>query len=110
MADFDDSRWDYALEYEDEVVGWGLRPPGCDVPGTTVSSETDPNGNPIICPEFFDWGDSKFIWRPDLDLDNTILCRYTLSHARNQAAASVPWVVTTAVMALFFHGYSVLTH
>lgn len=77
-VDFDDSRWEYALEYPDEEVGWKVRPPGCTEPGTIVSSELDPEGNPYLCPEYQDWGASKFIWRPDLNLDNTILCRYTL--------------------------------
>lgn len=101
MAGFDDSRWDFALEYEDEMVGWGLRPPGCEVPGTTVSSELDPSGEPIICPEFFNWGDSKFIWRPDLDLDNTILCRYVFSQGSSIAVTQTASVFLVATIAFF---------
>ncbi len=100
-AGCDDSRWDYALEFDDEMVGWGLPPPGCEVPGTTISSGLDPNGDQIICPQYFNWGESKFIWRPDLDLDNTILCRYTLSYAATPAA-SVLLVVTCVMVFQFF--------
>lgn len=53
----------------------GLPPLNCSVPGTIISAEVDPNGDPITCPQNLDWGESKFIWRADLD--NTILCRYT---------------------------------
>ena len=78
QLDFDDSRWDYALEYTDEEVKWGLPPANCTVPGNIISSETDPQGNPITCPQNLDWGNSKFIWGTNLDLENWLLCRYTV--------------------------------
>ena len=59
--DFDDSRWDFALEYTDEEVKWGLPPTNCTIPGTIVSPDRDPQGNPITCPQNLNWGDSKFI-------------------------------------------------
>ena len=76
---FDDSHWEYALEFNEDDAGWGLRPQGCTNPNTIISPELDPKGENITCPENINWGDSKFIWRPDLDLDNHLLCRYTLS-------------------------------
>lgn len=72
---FDDSRWDYSMEFSDAEVRWGLPPLGCDT-GAIIATETDDDGNPITCPQNLDWGESKFIWRPDLDLENRILCRY----------------------------------
>ena len=90
MSGFDDSRWEYASEFTPEEVGWGLRPAGCENPGTVISSEVDSNGDPITCPENLDWGNANFIWRPSLDLDNRIVCRYTVkleeSGTRNAAA------------------------
>lgn len=81
MPDFDDSHWEYSLEYLNESqVGWGLPPEGCTDPNTYISSELDSFGNQITCPQNLDWGDSKFIWRPDLSLDNYIRCRYTFKH------------------------------
>ena len=77
--DFDTSAWENAIEYEDEFVGWGLPPTDCDDPTVYVSPDTDRDGNPLTCPRQIDWssyGDSKFIWGDDLDLDNTIHCRY----------------------------------
>lgn len=74
---FDDSRWDYAMEFSDAEVGWGLLPAGCET-GAIITRETDDNGDPITCPQNLDWGESKFIWRPDLDLENRILCRYSI--------------------------------
>ena len=76
LPGFDDSSWEYALEWEDEVVGWGLCPAGCDDPNTIISS--DPNGDNVTCPENLNCSESRFIWRPDLLLGNGILCRYTV--------------------------------
>lgn len=78
MPGFDDSRWEYALEWEDSVVGWGLPPTGCTDPNTYISADTDSEGVNLTCPQNLDWGESKFIWRPDLNLDNHLLCRFTL--------------------------------
>ena len=74
----------YALEYSDIDVGWGLEPNRCADPGNPViSNQLDPNGVNMTCPRNVDWGTSKFIWRPDLDLDNRILCRLTVNSAAN---------------------------
>lgn len=75
---FDDSRWEFATEFDVSFTGWGLPPPGCSEPGAYISTMLDPNNNTIICPQNLDWGESEFIWRPALNLDNRILCRYTL--------------------------------
>ena len=80
-TDFDDSHWEYALEWDEDYVGWGLRPEGCTDPNTIISPELDPNGDNITCPENLDWGSSVFVWRPDLNLDNHLLCRYTMKLA-----------------------------
>lgn len=78
LPDFDDSHWEYAFEYDDETAGFGLPPPGCEDPNVYISSEQDPNGVNLTCQNNLNWGTSKFIWRPDLNLDNHLLCRYTL--------------------------------
>ena len=59
-------------------VGYGVPPAGCSDPDTYISSEVDSNGDNYTCQNNLDWGTSEFIWRPDLDLDNHILCRYVL--------------------------------
>ena len=82
MPNFDDSHWEYAQEWDEDYVGWGLRPEGCDTNSSTIiSPQLDPNDDNITCPENLDWGNSVFIWRPDLNLDNHLLCRYTLKVA-----------------------------
>ena len=75
---FDDSNWENSIEYDETMTIWGLRPAGCEVPNTVVSSQLDPNGDNMTCPEWVDWDTSRFIWREDLALDNTIHCRYTV--------------------------------
>lgn len=85
LPTFDDSNWENAIEWNDNMVGWGLRPTGCDVPNTYISSDVDSNGDNLTCPEWIYWGTSRFIWREDLALDNTIHCRYTVRAARGAA-------------------------
>lgn len=82
--DFDESGWEYATVWDEEYVLpriWPFFPPGCRDPNTYVSTGQDVYGVNLTCPSNLDWGISKFIWRPDLDLDNRILCRYTLKVA-----------------------------
>lgn len=93
---FDDSRWEYALEYEEETAGYGLPPANCSTNGTIISGEPDVNGDPVTCPQNLDWGDARFIWRSDLALDNTILCRYTV----NSGAAGVPVIFASVSLTL----------
>lgn len=81
-VDFDDSGWEFATEWEDDYTRpfvWPAFPEGCEDPNTVISPQLDKDGNNITCPSNINWGESKFIWRPDIDLDNRILCRYTLS-------------------------------
>lgn len=85
---FDDSRWENATEFDVSFAGYGLPPPGCTEPGAYVSTMLDPNGDVIICPQNLDWGESSFIWRPELNLDNHILCRYTLKLEDSGTATS----------------------
>ena len=90
---FDDSRWAYALEYSVESVGYGPLPAGCEDPNTYISRDTDTDGVNFTCQNNINWGDSKFIWRPDLDLDNYVLCRYTLVLEDSRAFSVLPSVV-----------------
>ena len=97
---FDDSHWEYATEFDEAFTGYGLPPPGCTVPGAYVSTDLDPNGDPIICPQNLDWGESSFIWRPALNLDNHILCRYTLQLGSSADAVMCSFaVLLVAVLA-----------
>jgi len=90
---FDDSHWEYALEYSASVVGYGLPPPGCEVPGTYISTDN------TTCPENLDWGEANFIWRPDRDLDNTILCRYMVKQEASGAVSAGKCFTCIAIMA-----------
>ena len=79
--DFDDSGWEYATEWDDKYVRpfvWPAYPENCRDTDEVISPQLDANGDNMTCPSNIDWGSSKFIWRGDLDLDNRILCRYTL--------------------------------
>ena len=90
QPEFDDSGWEFATEWDDEYVRpfvWPAFPEGCRDPGRVISPELDENGNNMTCPSNVDWGESKFIWRPDIDLDNRILCRYTFSLAGSGSAS-----------------------
>lgn len=89
---FDDSRWEYALEYSVEEAGFGPLPTGCEDPNTYISSDMDDNGMNITCQNNVNWGASKFIWRPDIDLDNHVLCRYTLKLEDSKAFINTPSV------------------
>ena len=59
---FDDSCWEFAFEYTEAQTGYGLLPAGCETPEALVSSDVDPNGDPITCQNNVDWGNSEFIW------------------------------------------------
>ena len=87
---FDDTRWQYAQEYEDNEAGFGVPPLGCDNPNTVVSTAVDPNGVNLTCQANVNWGAygqrARFIWREDLWLDNTLLCRYTLTRGAGNNA------------------------
>ena len=98
LPTFDDSNWENAIEWNDSRVGWGLPPTGCEEPSTYISSETDPNGDNLTCPEWIDWGSSRFIWREDLALDNTVHCRYTVRAARGGAAMFVSLSMTLIIL------------
>lgn len=86
---FDDSHWEYAFEYSEESAGYGPLPPGCEDPNTYI---VDVNGVNLTCQNNVNWGNSKFIWRPDLDLDNYVLCRYTLVLEDSKAFSVLPSV------------------
>ncbi len=88
--DFDDSNWEFALEWDDDYVGWGLPPTGCDNSSVYISPDTDPSGNPLTCPRQLNWGASKFIWRDDLDLDNAIHCRYIYNEELDDDNGAIP--------------------
>ena len=95
---FDDSRWEYALEYSPPSVSYGSLPAGCEDPNTYVSRAVDANGVNYTCQNNVNWGDSKFIWRPDIDLDNYVLCRYTL---RSKAFTVLPSFAFITILSVF---------
>ena len=101
LPTFDDSNWESSIEFDETMTIWGLRPAGCEVPNTVVSSELDPNGDNMTCPEWVDWGTSRFIWREDLALDNTIHCRYTVKVATGGASVLAS-LSTTAILLITF--------
>ena len=69
-TDYDDSDWDNATEYDDDVVGWGVSPSNYYLNVYNTS---------VIDPLWLNWSDSgsTFIWQSSLDFDNRILCRYS---------------------------------
>ena len=94
---FDDSGWEYSTEWDDDYVSpfvWPAFPTGCTDPDTVISPQLDENGDNMTCPSNLNWGESKFIWRPDIDLDNRILCRYTLK----QTSGTLPVMFNAVVM------------
>ena len=99
LPTFDDSNWENSIEFDETMTIWGLRPDGCEVPNTLVSSELDPNGDNMTCPEWVNWGTSRFIWREDLALDNTIHCRYTVKVATGGTSV-IASLSTTLVLLL----------
>ena len=105
LPTFDDSNWENAIEWNDTMTIWGLRPAGCEVRNTYISSDVDPNGDNLTCPEWIDWGSSRFIWREDLALDNTIHCRYTVRTARGGAAILVSLSITSILLLAILGNY-----
>ena len=97
QPDFDESYWEYALEYPN-WTDWGLLPTGCDNPDTYISSDVDPNGMNVTCPSNLDWGETETIWREDLDLDNWLLCRYTLKLSDSGTVAMHEGLLQLTVM------------
>merc|ERR1711879_307568 len=66
--------WYDATEFTDGETGWGVTP----------------NCTQYICPEYLDWSiwsedgqNASFIWGPDLNFHNRIICRY--SFYRNES-------------------------
>lgn len=101
QTDFDDSNWEYATVWKDDYVRpfvWPAFPTGCTDPATVISPQLDANGDNMTCPSNLDWGASEFIWRPDLDLDNRILCRYTVKQGSSSSRALLPKALGAAVM------------
>lgn len=86
---FDDSSWKQATEYSESDAGWGMTPSYSNgLCKTLTDPETRQNKNPdslattsdeCLAPKSQNWGDSEFIWQPDLKRDNTILCRLVVS-------------------------------
>jgi hypothetical protein len=88
---FDDSDWSSATIYSEDEVGWG-RTPSYDDDAQACRTLTDPttgedkdpsymvmDEDDCLDPSAQDWGESSFIWKEDLDRDNTILCRMVVS-------------------------------
>ena len=105
LPDFDDSHWEYAMEFDDATVGFGLPPPGCEDPNVYISSDQDPNGVNLTCQNNLNWGASKYIWRPDLYLDNHLLCRYTLKLSDSAGGISISLTVILLAVVIAFAGF-----
>ena len=103
-SDFDDSNWQYAVEWDESYVGWLGPPAGCEAPGTYVSTELDPSGENMTCGQNINWSaygnEGKFIWREDLQLDNHVLCRYTISSAATRTVISSIFFVLLTVFTI----------
>ena len=87
-------------------MGFGRLPAGCGN-GSLESSEVDTNGDPLICQNNVDWsafGDARFIWGDDLDLDNRLLCRYT-----TPSSTSAPVAMAMLLAGCFFLATALLT-
>lgn len=102
---FDDSHWDFAIEWDEASINYGLPPAGCTDPSTYISSDVDTNGVNLTCPNNLNWSafgaPAKFIWREDLDLDNRVLCRFTLRQSSTSSPAATTIVVgMTALLAV----------
>lgn len=96
--DYDDSGWEYATVWDDAYVRpfvWLAFPKGCRDADTVISPQLDENGDNMTCPSNLDWGASEFIWRPDIELDNRILCRYTV---RQESGSLLPQALNAAVI------------
>ena len=107
---FDDSHWDFAIEWNEASINYGLPPAGCTDPSTYISSDVDTNGVNLTCPNNLNWSafgaPAKFIWREDLDLDNRVLCRFTLRQSSTSSPAATTVVVgMTALLAVLYLYY-----
>lgn len=82
---FDDSKWATASTFTDQQAGWGVTP---TYQNGNCMTLTDPytaqpkspsfqatTADECIQPAVQNWGTAKFMWRPSMDYDNTILCR-----------------------------------
>merc|ERR1719229_967780 len=81
-TDFDTAAhddWLGATTYTDGFTGWGVRPSNC---------------TEYICPAELDWSaytpgsNATFIWGPDLNFDNRIICRYTYERETSEPTTS----------------------
>lgn len=74
-----------------------------------ISSFQDTDGNNATCQENIDWShygkQAKFIWREDLQLDNRLLCRYTLQQQLSATPSPTP---DSAAAAMFLSSFSLL--
>jgi hypothetical protein len=85
---FDDSDWSYATEYTEDDIQWPRVPTYSYGACHTLTDpwngeEKDPSYIKIdesdcLDPSIQNWGNVSFIWKEDLDRDNTILCRLTI--------------------------------
>jgi hypothetical protein len=100
MPEFDESHWAYAIEWPENFTNYyGLPPTGCTNPSTIISTDVDSNGVNLTCPANLNWGAAKLIWGSDIDLDNHLLCRYTVRVATGSAvvAANIISIMIIAI-------------
>ena len=77
--DYDDSWWADVSQYEDQTVSkWSIRQFVFFSLFLQVGWGSSPTpGDGLIDPQDVDWGESSFIWGPDLYLHNRVLFRYS---------------------------------
>ena len=110
-ADYDDSGWEFATEWDEDYVRpfvWPAFPQGCRDPGTVISPELDENGENMTCPSNINWGESKFIWRPDIDLDNRLLCRYTVTLGSSGSPSLLRGLSTAVLVSTIIAAYFIM--
>jgi hypothetical protein len=114
---FDDSAWPYATTYTVAAVGWGRTPSYSNgVCSTLTDPYTGSNKSPsyqtttadeCLDPSTQSWGSSSFIWGSDLNLVNTVLCRFTSTGAASSGvttptngASKLTWTLLSLVVLL----------
>lgn len=108
LKSFDDSAWKSATVYTEAQAGWGAAPTyqngQCgNVVDPLTRIDKSPNyitstADECVSPRDQSWSSSSFIWGSDIDRDNTILCRLTVSSS-NTVIFSI-WIV--ALILFFF--------
>ena len=113
-ASFDDSAWSFATEYTAAEAGWGRKPSYSNGQcGTIMSPVTRQTASPssvastadqcldprsVLCggDETCSGSDPRFIWGSDMDRDNKMLFRYTVSGSSDSSGSSTTSAFTSS--------------